>query len=152
MPTIMGKLNNRRALIECGLRPTIELIGGVEPVQSPLTMHIQPFRGLIDTGAQVTCVTARVARQIGLVPRGKRHLGNISDVRSHRTLSFVLGVWYSQDNGETQNATTGYFGFEPVLGCEIPDKMDFDILIGMDIISQGDFMTRRSGDFTWELG
>lgn len=151
MPLITGKLNNRRALIDCGLRPTIELIGGVEPIQSPVSLEIEPFRGLIDTGAALTCVTSRVAQKIGLVPRGKRQLGNISDVRSHRTFSFVLGVWYSEENGDPQNRTTGYYGFEPVLGCEIPDKMDFDVLIGMDVICQGDFMTKRSGEFTWLL-
>ncbi len=151
MPLITGTLNNRRALIDCGLRPTLETVDGVQPVQSPFSMPIEPFKGLIDTGASLTCVTPRVAQKIGLVPRGKIPLGSVSDVRLHTTYSFVLGVWYSEQNGEPQNSTTGYFGFEPVLGCEIPEKIDFDVIIGMDIISQGDFTTNRLGEFTWKL-
>ena len=151
MPLIIGQLNSRRALIDVGLCPTPVEITGVEPFQQYASMDIEPLKGLIDTGASITCVTKAAAVKVGLMPRGKRPLGNVKDIQLHTSYSFVLGVWYSESNGDAMNETKGYYGFEPVLGCEFKDNADFDVLIGMDIISQGDFTTKRSGEFFWDL-
>jgi hypothetical protein len=80
-----------------------------------------------------------------------KRLGNVSNIEMHTSYSFVLGVWYAQDGGETLNETRGYYGFDPILGADFKDNDDFDVLIGMDIISQGDFRTTRSGEFFWDL-
>lgn len=151
MPLITGTLNKKRAIIDVGLQPALAETGAVEPIFGGARLEIEPLRGLIDTGAAVTCVTRSVAQRVGLVPRGKRPLGNVSDIRLHTAYSFVVGVWYSQSNGDAMNETRGYYGFEPVLGCDFQDNADFDVLIGMDIISQGDFATKRSGEFSWAL-
>ena len=75
----------------------------------------------------------------------------MSNIEIHTTYSFALGVWYTVGGGDTLNETKGYYGFEPVLGCDFKDNDDFDVLIGMDIISQGNFSTKRNGEFEWEL-
>jgi hypothetical protein len=59
----------------------------------------------------------------------------------------VLGVWYTADCGETK----GYYGFDPILGADFKDNADFDVLIGMDLITRGDFHIRRDGNFLWDL-
>ena len=151
MPLIRGRLDNKRALIDVGLQPTLVAVEGVQPFMGVADFQIQPLRGLLDTGAQVTCVTRSTAKRVGLTPRGKRRLGNVSTIENHTAYSFVLGVWYVQDNGDTNNQTTGYYGFEPTYGCDFKDNDDFDVLIGMDIISQGDFATKRNGEFEWFL-
>jgi len=69
----------------------------------------------------------------------------------HTAYSFVLGVWYGTDARDPQNSAAGYYGFEPVLGCDFKDNPDFDVLIGMDIILQGDLSVKRSGEFEWYL-
>lgn len=86
---------------------------------------------------------------MNLRPVGRRQLQNVSDIQIHKTYTFVLGVWYGDDN--QSGSLKGYYGFEPVLGCDFYDNDTFDVLIGMDIISQGDFSTKRSGDFFWDL-
>lgn len=151
MPLITGRLDQHRAIIDVGLQPTTALVFGVEPVAAATVINIKPLRGLIDTGAQLTCVTRSAAISAQLVPRGKKRVGNVSNVEYHTAYSFALGVWYSMDDGDITNETKGYYGFEPVLGCDFKDNNDFDILIGMDIISQGDFSTKRDGTFVWEL-
>lgn len=138
-------------MIDVGLQPALTSVVGVQPTATSASIDIRPLKGLIDTGAQITCVTKSAAREMGLMPRGKKRLGNVSDIQTHTAYSFVVGVWYSQNNGDSMNETRGYYGFEPVLGCDFYDNTDFDVLIGMDIISQGDFSTKRNGEFSWEL-
>ncbi len=145
MPSIRGKLHNRRAIIDVGLQPSTVLLDPVSPVATPPIVGIQSFRGLIDTGASITCVTPAAVSKIGLRPRGRKRLGNVHNIEMHTAYSFVLSAWY-EDNG-----TRGYYTFDPVLGCEIKDNDDFAVLIGMDIITQGNFSTTRDGEFVWEL-
>ncbi len=90
-------LDNRRAIVDVGLQPGTARIAGVAPVNVPPIINIRPLRGLIDTGAQVTCITRSTATQIGLQPRGKRRLGNVSNIEIHTAYSFALGVWYIVD-------------------------------------------------------
>ena len=78
-------------------------------------------------------------------------MGNVSNIETHTSYSFVLGVWYTIDGGRALSETKGYYGFDPILGCDFKDNEDFDVLIGMDIISQGDFSTTRDGHFVWDL-
>lgn len=151
MPSIKGKLDNRRAIVDVGLRPSTISIDGVAPVPSPAIIDIHPLRGLIDTGATITCVTRAAAANAGLRPRGKQRLGNVSSIEIHTAYMFELGVWYEVDEGQAQNATRGYYGFEPILGCDFNDNPDFDVLIGMDLIGQGNFSTTRDGRFVWDL-
>jgi hypothetical protein len=151
MPSIRGRLDNRRAIVDVGLQPSTALIDGVTPVAMPPIIDIKPLRGLIDTGATMTCITRAVAAQVGLRPRGKQRLGNVSSIEIHTAYSFQLGVWYAVDEGESQNQTRGYYAFEPILGCDFKDNDDFDVLIGMDLIGKGDFSTTRSGEFVWAL-
>lgn len=109
------------------------------------------MRGLIDTGAQITCVTRSAAARANLQPRGKKRLGNVSSIEMHTAYVFVLGVWYEIDEGQSQNQTRGYYGFDPIMGCDFKDNADFDVLIGMDLIGQGNFSTTRDGEFLWDL-
>lgn len=134
MPLIKGRLDNRRAIIDVGLQPTTILLDSVSPVALPPVIDISPLRGLIDTGAGITCITRQTAQRVGLRPKGKKRLGNVSNIEIHTSYSFVLGVWYSAENGEAMNTTRGYYGFEPILGADFKDNEDFDVLIGMDIM------------------
>jgi len=61
-------------LIQIGVSET-----GVEPSASP--NKIQTFSALIDTGAQSTCIAPSVARQLGLLPFGKRPMVSAHEVR-----------------------------------------------------------------------
>lgn len=147
MPLIQGRVVDRRAVIRVGLQATPIITDGPTAVAAAAAIPIFEVRGLLDTGAQVTLVTHRVIGELGLRPRGRRPLGNVSNITMHRTYSFILGMWYSNDRFSPADQGEGYYAFEPILGCDFPDRPDFDVLIGMDIISRGDLTIRRNGEF-----
>jgi hypothetical protein len=145
MPSIIGKVDQRRLLIDVGLQPALHTVGAVEPTQYARPMNVRPLRGLFDTGAQMTCITRRAAAAAHLSPLGKVRIGNVSNIEIHNQYGFVLGVWYGDRDRR------GYYGFDPILGVDFKDNDDFDVLIGMDVIGQGDLVINRNGDFTWTL-
>ncbi len=83
---------------------------------------------------------------MGLRSRGKARVGGVGGIETHNRFRFVLGALYD-DGGER-----GYFWFEEVSGVDFPDNGDFDVLIGMDVINQGDLTVTRDGHFHWVLG
>jgi hypothetical protein len=150
MPSVRGRLVDKRAVVTVGIQ-----CNPVDPSGnfiSEAQLEILEFSGLIDTGAQVTLVTNSALRRLRLRPLGKRPLGNVSNISIHRTYSFKPGVWYSRDEGASLAPSRGYFSFDPILGCDFPDRPDFDVLIGMDLIMQGDLHIFRDGEFEWHLG
>ena len=97
MPSVRGRLHNRRAIIDVGLQPSTVLLDSVTPVSAPPIVGIESFRGLIDTGASITCITPAAVSKIGLRPRGKKRLGNVHNIEMHIAYSFVLSAWYEDD-------------------------------------------------------
>ena len=70
----------------------------------------------------------------------------------HDAYSFILGAWYADNINDVMNQTRGYFTFEAVLGADFKDNDDFDVLIGMDIITQGTLTVAKQDEFSWVLG
>lgn len=66
-------------------------------------------------------------------------------IESHNQYHFVLGAMYEEDG------VRGYYQFDEVHGVDFRDNGDFEILIGMDVIQQGDLTVNRNGAFTWHL-
>ena len=111
------------------------------PGASSVSVH----RGLLNTGASTTCITRRAAQRIGLRPRGKRRVASVTSIEYHNQYLFGLGAFYEADDAR------GYYMFDEVLGVEFRDNDDFDVPIGMDVITRGDLTLFRSGEFTWTL-
>jgi len=87
------------------------------------------YRALWDTGAGSSIISNKVLDELGLIPVGKSKAGFITD-----------GIWkvstmleYSIDL-----VVSDTLKFKNVL-VNATDIPEFDILIGMDILSQGDF-------------
>lgn len=140
-------MNERRQLIvDVAVQPAQIIVPGVTPTPWVPSSTVSTLRGLIDTGAGGTCITRSAARAMGLRPRGKKGVGGVSSIEVHNRYRFVLGALY-EDRGER-----GYFWFDEVNGVDFRDNGDFDVLIGMDVIGQGDLTIRRDGRFTWVLG
>ena len=151
MPSLRGELDGGRVILDVGVQPAQALVQGVAAQAQAVVLNIHPFRGLMDTGAQRTCITRSAALKLQLTPRGKLRIGNVSGVTNHMAYSFSIGFWYEIDGGETMNVAKNYFGFDPVMGADFKDNNDFDVLIGMDIISQGELVVRkRDYQFSWD--
>lgn len=147
MRSVTGRTNgHRQIIIDVAVQPAQVIVPGVEPTPWVPTSQVSTLRGLVDTGATGTCITRSAAAAIGLRSRGKARVGGVSSTEYHDRFRFVLGALYD-DEGER-----GYFWFDEVNGTHFRDNGDFDVLIGMDVISQGDLSVMRDGSFSWVLG
>ena len=112
---------------------------------------IHAYRGLLDTGAQRTCVTRTAAKKVGLIERGKIRLGNVHGVEYHSAYSFSVGFWVRSQGATDMDTATTYYALDPITGADLKDMDDFDILLRMDIIARGDLIIRRNGTFEFTL-
>ena len=95
---------------------------------------------LWDTGATQSVILDKIARQIGLIPTGKRDVRTGSGPEVWNT--YLVNV-HLENQGMVYNI--------PVLGCT-DDDADFDAIIGMDIITLGDFaITNPGGNTTFSF-
>ena len=97
------------------------------------------FKALFDTGAQVTCVSQRVAAAVGLVPRARRQLVSASEVKETNVFLFNVGLSISTIPGAPGTMSGGMHVFGPLEGLEIHAEQndDVDVLVGMDILGYG---------------
>ncbi|WP_275227833.1 retroviral-like aspartic protease family protein [Novosphingobium album (ex Liu et al. 2023)] len=110
-----------------------------------LTCH--EFNALVDTGATRTSISQNVVNKVGLERRGTMPVGNVKRTEHHHTYHFYVGIW-----PETQDdSLPAFFGIgNEILGIDGGDSRFYDVLLGMDIISQGCLRLDLDGSF--ELG
>lgn len=91
-----------------------------------------------DTGAQFTLISPRVVEALGLKPSGKGHYMGIGGDQESDTFFVHIGL----PNGQLKRYVNAY--------CA--DLDDYDILLGMDIITQTDFLiTNADGKTTFQF-
>jgi hypothetical protein len=107
------------------------------------------FKALFDTGAQVTCVSQRVAAAVGLVPRARRRLVSASEVKETNVFLFKVGLSISAIAGVPGTMSGGMHVFGPLEGLEIhaAENDDVDVLVGMDILGYGALHVGFNGQF-----
>lgn len=104
---------------------------------------VAPVIALWDTGATMSGITKELARELGLEPFSMTSIstagGLVSDVPVYR-INFILS---SNTNAEFPAGVVfeieNDVKFFNVHITELPDNIGFDFLVGMDIITQGDF-------------
>jgi len=97
---------------------------------------------LIDTGSSVSGVAARLAESLGLAKLGKRPLTSAQGQGQVERYAFRIGL----QPGAGPSAVPSFpFVFDDVIGIELTNAFEFGALIGMDILRQCDFETRRDG-------
>ncbi len=98
---------------------------------------IGTFKGIWDTGATGSVITPKVVAHLGLKPTGKKKVNtaNGSDIKDTYLVNVAL-----PSNVMVQNVvvTEGNLG----------DDSPIDVLIGMDIITLGDFVITSRNDCT----
>jgi hypothetical protein len=97
---------------------------------------------LIDTGSSVSGISVDLAEKLGLIGLGKGPLRSAQGEGHVERYAFRIGFW--PDNLRA-TAPTFPFIFDEVIGIELNNSFEFNALIGMDILSQCDFTTNRSG-------
>jgi aspartyl protease len=98
---------------------------------------------LIDTAANVTCITPQLAQTLNLEPRGKRPFAGASQAElTVRNIYLVdLVLLFQQEDF-------------PLLGWQVQDMAlnvrEYQLLLGRDILYHGTF-TMSKGYFTFEI-
>lgn len=144
MRFLKGRTENGRIRIKVGIRPfeAASLVDGISSIPN-LTYH--ECTALVDTGAQRTCITERMVQRIGLERKGRVEIWNIKRPELHWTYLFHVGIWPESDDPLTPSAPYG-IGAE-IEGIDVGDNRFFEVLLGMDIISQGSLHLERDGSF-----
>lgn len=126
--TKRSKSIERVITTSCGISSAFSIFEMQQNLPHPQVMQ---FRAVWDTGAWASAISPRVVKALGLIPTG----WGFSDTAAGRSQVQKFGVNILLPNG---------VGFRSVeVSC---NNMKVDVLIGMDIISQGDFcVTNKDG-------
>ncbi len=101
-----------------------------------------PARALLDTGSSVSGIAPRVAAELQLARLGKRPLTSAQGQGQVERYAFRVALHPDEDRS---GPPAFPYVFEEVIGIELTNAFQFDALIGMDILTQCDFSTERSG-------
>lgn len=95
---------------------------------------LQPFAAIWDTGASATAISQKVVETCGLAPTGMTMVQTAAGLEPAET--YVINIGLPNNVG---------FAMVQVTKANLGDSND--VLIGMDIISQGDFsITNKDGN------
>lgn len=95
------------------------------------------FMAIWDTGATGSVITKKAVEHLGLIPVSKMFVQGVNSRQEKNVYSISLGL--------PNNVTMKYIN---VTECD-DLAGEFDVLIGMDIISLGDFAITNSGGETY---
>lgn len=139
MRSIHGSLNQ--------LQPLIDVSVGRHGVSE---YDRQTYLALIDTGATRTCITQRVVARFGLVAVTKLLVASATSApERRRAYSFSLGLFPSHAAAPDQRSL--YVIGREFVAPIFADNGNFDVLIGMDLLSQGRLVFEAGGDFSFSF-
>ena len=152
MPSISGRHNSRQVVFEIAVvgvsREAEDYLTGGVPSFSVLS---ETLKALVDTGATASSITPAAAQRLRLRPAGKRDIVTGNGQRRSRFYEFQVAL-IGEQMGAGGGAPSFYVLPEMIGGNEFnADGLAFDILLGMDVISQGDLIIRRDGTFSFEF-
>lgn len=116
-----------------GPRLSVGIIRGRELAEPP--EKIQRFEGLLDTGATNSCISSEVVRRLQLEPIGKRSIHTAAGESVVNNYSVSVVVFLESDPATVLCQHVNAAEFTPSPGL--------DVLIGLDIISQGILVVTR---------
>jgi hypothetical protein len=100
---------------------------------------------LIDTGSSVSGISQGLAERMMLRGLGKRPLKSAQGEGQTQRYAFRIGLQTDRESGFP-------FVFDEVIGIELTNAFEFSALIGMDILGQCNFASRRDGQCALEFG
>lgn len=137
MPHINGNITNGQIIIPIYILKA-NYIKECIAKSVPLDLPNKSWRGLIDTGAQRSCVASHVAESLSLQAHGQQTMQSASgpyDANLY-TIDFHIPASQSQSiNGHSW----------PFAECS---NSNFEILIGMDLILKGGLQISSNSSFT----
>ena len=121
---------------------------------------VNPYKALIDTGATSTMLSNKVISDLGLIPVGIAKFQGIHGVRTRVVYLFRVafyGAVADKDLLASRSIKTDkevhkiYICPTDIEGGEIDKQPNFDVLLGMDVLSTGNLRIDKSGDFSFSF-
>lgn len=112
---------------------------------NPTNLTLVRANALLDTGATVSGIGPRIISELGLVSHQKRRLVSATQISFVDYYLFRIGLFSDDAN----LATNLPYIFDKIDGFGWGREGDFEVLLGMDVLSRCDLSVSRSG--TWQL-
>jgi len=145
MPAIEWRHNRERLILPIVILPGYNSLNPTQTLQT---------NGLLDTGATGTGIRGDLARALELRPKGQRRVltanGDIMAQEYLFRVGFVCGDY--TDPHFDPLTQQPYVLDKEVLGFELGERFPYPMLIGMDVIAQGDLAINRSGTARLMIG
>jgi hypothetical protein len=143
MPRISGTYDAGRPLL---------CYGAILPPSGPVPKSFVPCWTLIDTGATITSLSKRHVAVLNMQPIRKSPIRGVGGTKLHDVFQFRIA--FPPQNWAIlprENPAALIVREEPIQGCDFEGAGDFDIILGMDIISTGCLTVRADKTFTFEF-
>jgi hypothetical protein len=145
MHQVTGNLDqNNRVLIKVGIRH-FEPSGPVDGHSNAVSLNFRECTALVDTGARRTCITEKIAQDLGMRRIGEVEVWNVKRPERHWTYLFHVAIWPESAEGLP---LPPYGIGDEIEGIDVGNHPYFDVLLGMDIISQGRFLIEPNRRFS----
>lgn len=150
MPDIVGSHNGSQVLLKVAVLPVDD--DSYDPDRFSRVPKFHVLDALVDTGAQGTCITRRAAQRLGLTPIGFVPVQGVSGIQYHNNYLFQIGFADIQQDEIGFAKSEMHIFPQPIEGAEFDSgNADFDILLGMNVISIGDLTITKSGRFKFSF-
>lgn len=137
MRSIDGRRENRRILLPVAVFPS----------RNPTDLTHETYTGLLDTGATASWISSKVVSHFGLQSVGKKPVVVATEIRQRPSFVFRLGLM-----GDGMGPESLPIIFAETIGFEINQADGFDVLLGMDVLSQTEFHMFPDGRWVLKFG
>jgi hypothetical protein len=149
MPDIDGSHNGSQVFCSVVLLPVDRFEDTLDPQRLSKFPHMQVLKALIDTGAQGTSITLQAAEKLGLEPTSIIRVHGFGGPKDHNCYLSKVGLVDLRETEFGYQSPTFHMIDSEIQGAEFdcgPDG-DFDVLLGMDVLSIGTLTVTNTGKF-----
>lgn len=150
MALVRGLLTDGKPIVPITLADATPAPRAVSAATEPAPFEVQPYRALLDTGANITCLCDHVVTERRLRPYGFERMVGALGPSLHQTYIVRIGI-VCGDQSDPHGIDRGLFQLEPLEAAVIRDNQWFDLIIGTDVLSRHEFALTRGGGFLLTL-
>ena len=150
MALVRGRLTEGKPLVEITLSDATPAPATLSAQFAADRFEVRPYRALLDTGANITCLCDHVVSECRLRPYGFERMIGALGPSLHATYIVRIGIIC----GGLENppaADRGLFQLDPLEAAVIRDNQWFDLIIGTDVLSNHEFTLTKGGGFILTL-
>lgn len=153
MPDIVGSHNCSQVFCSVVLLPVEQFEATLDPLYLSKLSNLQVLKALIDTGAQGTSITPNAAEKLGLEPIGMFGVQGIGGAKNHNFYLFKVGFVELQANEIGYQNPKFHVVDKEINGADFDcgADADFDVLLGMDVLSIGTLTVAPNGQFKFSF-